>query len=217
MMADRKTLADLGHDILALFERACNQQKNGYNTSEQWPATSLISEAERFQLWAVDLGLFDSAHGSLDYRLREACSLQHTISRFLKELADSLTEIIQVESDRTDQPVVAVNEDGEDSEEEELLDEERSDADSEHSSNVRADLSDIDIVRWYTGHYRPVVQGIDQDTEHVFPERMDASSEAQTARPRNRSRLLESYPDIRPRPCQVAFSGISEAQSAPGT
>ena len=84
------SLGDLGFRVLSLFERA--QAVNGDKTLQTWPAASFTAEAERFELWAVNLGLFVVGHGSLDYRVREAERLAQTIRRFLLELIDSLAE-----------------------------------------------------------------------------------------------------------------------------
>lgn len=56
----------------------------------------LASEAEKFELWAVNLGLFVAVHGSLDYHLREAGRLSETIRRFglITELLESQEEMV---------------------------------------------------------------------------------------------------------------------------
>ncbi|KAH6867306.1 hypothetical protein B0T10DRAFT_419988, partial [Thelonectria olida] len=82
------SLADLGLETLNFFERV--QAIDG--TPKEWPSAPLATEAERFELWAVNLGLFVAGHGSLDYRLREAERLTQTIQRFLQELTDLLAE-----------------------------------------------------------------------------------------------------------------------------
>ena len=84
------TLADLGFEALSLFQRV--QTVHSDKTYQEWPAASFTAEAERFELWAVNLGLFVAGHGSLDYRVREADRLAQTIRRFLQELMDSLVE-----------------------------------------------------------------------------------------------------------------------------
>lgn len=84
------TLADLGFEALSLFQRV--QAVHSDKISQEWPAASFTAEAERFELWAVNLGLFVAGHGSLDYRVREADRLAQTIRRFLQELMDSLVE-----------------------------------------------------------------------------------------------------------------------------
>jgi hypothetical protein len=91
-MPDRRTLADLGHETIALFGRACDQEPKTNDAADERLTAAIVSEAERFELWAVNLGLFVSSHGSLDYRLREAHSLRDTIGRFMSELLSALTE-----------------------------------------------------------------------------------------------------------------------------
>lgn len=84
------SLADLGYEALSLFQRV--ETMNSDKTPQDWPTASFTAQAERFELWAVNLGLFVAGHGSLDYRVREADRLAQTIRRFLQELMDSLVE-----------------------------------------------------------------------------------------------------------------------------
>ena len=84
------SLADLAFETLSLFQRV--QGIESEKISHDWPADLFTAEAERFELWAVNLGLFVVGHGSLDYRVREADRLAQTIRRFLRELMDSLAE-----------------------------------------------------------------------------------------------------------------------------
>lgn len=83
----RPSLADMGFETLRLFQQAQTDE-----ASADWPTALFANEAERFELWAVNLGLFVAGHGSLDYRVREADSLAQTIRRFLQELQGSLEE-----------------------------------------------------------------------------------------------------------------------------
>ncbi|PQE07748.1 meiosis-specific serine threonine- kinase mek1 protein [Rutstroemia sp. NJR-2017a BVV2] len=50
------------------------------------------AEADRFELWSVNLGLFVYGHGSLDYRVREAPSLKSTLQEFIADLNRALIE-----------------------------------------------------------------------------------------------------------------------------
>lgn len=84
------SLADLGFEALKVFQQVLDLKSD--ELSQDWPAASFASEAERFELWAVNLGLFVVGHGSLDYRVREADRLAQTIRRFLQELVDTLEE-----------------------------------------------------------------------------------------------------------------------------
>lgn len=49
-------------------------------------------EADRFGLWANNLGLHHRGHSSLDYRLREAAALQDIIGGLLDDLKTNLEE-----------------------------------------------------------------------------------------------------------------------------
>ena len=44
------------------------------------------NESQRFQLWAVNLGLYQSGHSSLDYRFRDAPSLYEFARKLLLDL-----------------------------------------------------------------------------------------------------------------------------------
>lgn len=77
-------LAAAAREITTLFKAV---QQRG---SDEYKET--ISEAERFQLWAVNVGLFDPDHESLDHRIREAAGLKTSLERFLESLRDSLNE-----------------------------------------------------------------------------------------------------------------------------
>ena len=50
----------------------------------------IATEEERFRLWARTLGLFQSGHASLDYRVRDASFVKSSISELLSELEDHL-------------------------------------------------------------------------------------------------------------------------------
>lgn len=84
------TLAELGFETLDLFQQV--QVTDYPGSAEDGSAESFADEAERFELWAVNLGLFVGGHGSLDYRVREADKLAQTIRRFMRELNESLAE-----------------------------------------------------------------------------------------------------------------------------
>lgn len=65
------------------------------NLQEGLPGFSLAAwkhEADRFELWANNLGLHHRGHSSLDYRLREATALQDIIGGLLDDLKTNLEE-----------------------------------------------------------------------------------------------------------------------------
>ena len=87
-------LCNIGIDILQLFKRlraVWSRPSVEDGEIEQW-SQAFQAEADRFELWAVNLGLFVAGHGSLDYRLRQADSLRQTVQTFLQSLCDALTE-----------------------------------------------------------------------------------------------------------------------------
>lgn len=47
---------------------------------------------DRFQLWSANLGLFQTGHGSLDWRLRENLNVQSIIRRFLLDLDQNIKQ-----------------------------------------------------------------------------------------------------------------------------
>lgn len=88
-----RTLADSGLETIRLFKKVKNIDTFPDDKATQdWPKGLFAAEADRFDLWAVNLGLFVSGHGSLDYRLREAEKLESTIHRFIEDLNSSLIE-----------------------------------------------------------------------------------------------------------------------------
>ena len=91
------SLHAVGVEVVRLFNRiqALGAQilaEGGRSGTEAWPQNSFEAEADRFELWAVNLGLFVAGHGSLDYRLRHAESLRNTLKTFLESLQSALIE-----------------------------------------------------------------------------------------------------------------------------
>jgi hypothetical protein len=58
----------------------------------QLPATELESESQRFRLWADNLGLLETGHRSLYYRVQDVPAVGQYIVDLLEELNDYLTE-----------------------------------------------------------------------------------------------------------------------------
>ena len=84
-------LRDIGLRIVELFKRMKGLPTVTDPGLSQAYASS-EAEADRFQLWAVNLGLFVFGHGALDYRLRDADSLHRTVWVFLGNLERALVE-----------------------------------------------------------------------------------------------------------------------------
>jgi hypothetical protein len=84
-------LADVGINIADLFGHL---KVTGIGLSDPSKSKQFALEnlSDRFDLWAVNLGLHHSGHSSLDYRLRDADLLQQTIRTLLLDLSNSLTQ-----------------------------------------------------------------------------------------------------------------------------
>ena len=52
----------------------------------------LKTQEERYFVWAVNLGLFDAGHSSLDYRLQDADAARHFVRTLLSQLHAYLQE-----------------------------------------------------------------------------------------------------------------------------
>ena len=65
-------------------------RKNVSTLSEQPDAATFRAEMQRFQLWAINLGLYRQDHSSLDYRLRD----NEIVRSFTRELLTSLIEAL---------------------------------------------------------------------------------------------------------------------------
>ncbi|KAK3395010.1 hypothetical protein B0H63DRAFT_556124 [Podospora didyma] len=97
-MVNITSLALMGMESAQLF-RAIDSIENPRAVGvekkpEEWPKARFAAEADRFELWAANLGVFVSGHGSLDYRVQDAGSIRDTFHRFLAELNRSLHEVI---------------------------------------------------------------------------------------------------------------------------
>lgn len=93
MAAQVATLASVGLEVARLFAELVNVERQiGDNKHTEWPQSMFRAEYDRFELWAVNLGLFIPGHGSLDYRVRDAPTLRSTLMRFMVDLKDSLSQ-----------------------------------------------------------------------------------------------------------------------------
>ena len=88
-----QALAEAGYRAAALFSRVQSLGRHHETArGEEWPSAQLAAEVDRFELWAVNLGLFASGHASLDYRVRDAESIRQALLRFLSSLNEALDE-----------------------------------------------------------------------------------------------------------------------------
>lgn len=90
------SLAEVGKVAFELFDRVIQAGQSTLNDNFQACLQRLEGERDRFEIWAVDLGLLMPGHGSLDYRLLEAESLTKTLYAFLSDLSDNLQEFWKI-------------------------------------------------------------------------------------------------------------------------
>lgn len=87
---DEEDLATHGHIAWERFNAACKTLENN-DACISPDASALRSEMQRYQLWAVNLGLFRQDHSSLDYRLRD----NEVVRSFTGELLTNLIETLE--------------------------------------------------------------------------------------------------------------------------
>ena len=90
MVYSGQTLATIGKEIHQLFVSLSRSHLE--DGLEGYSPAAWDHEAERFGLWANNLGLYHRGHSSLDYRLREADALKRLIGDLLGDLKTSLYE-----------------------------------------------------------------------------------------------------------------------------
>ncbi|KAJ6257578.1 hypothetical protein Dda_7363 [Drechslerella dactyloides] len=91
---ERTALSAIGTETKRLFQAITEVADENPELDESLK-TQLAAEADRFGLWAVNLGLFVSGHGSLDYRVREADNVKSTLYRFMISLNESLHDVLE--------------------------------------------------------------------------------------------------------------------------
>lgn len=84
------SLALLGREVATRFRTI--EESDEQPLASEFSAADWKHEAQRFSLWADNLGLHHWGHSSLDYRLREAGALEAFVKSLLKDLKESLEE-----------------------------------------------------------------------------------------------------------------------------
>lgn len=88
-------LALLGDKVLSAFHKASKQfirLRDSRNTPLPYE-TACQTEGQRFQLWCINLGLFQPSHRSLDYRLRLNESVRSLVAALLNDLCLALDDL----------------------------------------------------------------------------------------------------------------------------
>ena len=86
------TLALTGKHINDLFHHIEAFDVQMFDGISGFSPSAWKHESDRFGLWADNLGLYHRGHSSLDYRLREAETLESLVNNLLEDLELSLTE-----------------------------------------------------------------------------------------------------------------------------
>jgi hypothetical protein len=89
-----ESLADVGLVTVQRFKLLEEVKPLESVTSQiqEWPVNLFRAQFDRFELWAVNLGLFVMGHGSLDYRIRDSESMRESIYKMIQNLNRSLDE-----------------------------------------------------------------------------------------------------------------------------
>ncbi len=88
---DDESLAAIGVRVRDLFANIIvSTQDNNFSDVQGISPVALVDESQRFDLWALNLGLYKFDHSSLDYRFRDATSLQAFARKLLLGLEESL-------------------------------------------------------------------------------------------------------------------------------
>ncbi|KAL9626732.1 MAG: hypothetical protein Q9204_007079 [Flavoplaca sp. TL-2023a] len=94
--SNNQNLVALGNDTLSGFRRAFKafaQASDGSTALAVFEAP-YKGEYQRFQLWLINLGLFQPSHNSLDYRLRQNDTVRSSIASLLGDLCLALDNIV---------------------------------------------------------------------------------------------------------------------------
>jgi hypothetical protein len=83
------SLAQVGLDVIGLFDKIIKNILSGH-TAPGLPLDAVANESQRFNLWAVNLGLHQPGHGSLDYRFRDAPEIYQYAQKLLLDLRGAL-------------------------------------------------------------------------------------------------------------------------------
>ncbi|KAI1260405.1 hypothetical protein F5Y18DRAFT_257000 [Xylariaceae sp. FL1019] len=85
-------LRDLGSRVSDAFDRALSVD----TLPDRLSHFALQSEAERFQLWAHNLGLHHYGHASLDYRVRDSEFVRDRLVEFIEELGNHVENLAAI-------------------------------------------------------------------------------------------------------------------------
>lgn len=87
-------LHELGNEVFDAFKDLSGVQ----DIASHSVGKRLISEEQRFMLWAHSLGLHNQGHSSLDYRVRDSVAVKSRLADILAELKEHLENLVSVHS-----------------------------------------------------------------------------------------------------------------------
>lgn len=90
---DHRTLSDNGKQVLRHFQTLqLTLQQEECMAILPHEALEIEEMNDRFTLWATNIGLFNTAHSSLDYRLRDNEHIRTFADTLLQTLDDKVQE-----------------------------------------------------------------------------------------------------------------------------
>ncbi|KAF3168253.1 hypothetical protein TWF788_010982 [Orbilia oligospora] len=137
------TLRSIGFQTKKLFKDAIINASalNAKDVELEDPfETQLAAEANRFGLWAMNLGIFAPDHGSLDYRVKDSETIRVMLETFLVSLNTSLNRVLAYYSSFSNDPVQE-NGGGESSEEDLSGSESSEDGWNEFDESISSNLT----------------------------------------------------------------------------
>ncbi|KAF3198560.1 hypothetical protein TWF106_004551 [Orbilia oligospora] len=137
------TLRSIGFQTKKLFKDAIINASalNAKDVELEDPfETQLAVEANRFGLWAMNLGIFAPDHGSLDYRVKDSETIRVMLETFLVSLNTSLNRVLAYYSSFSNDPVQE-NGGGESSEEDLSGSESSEDGWNEFDESISSNLT----------------------------------------------------------------------------
>ncbi len=90
MELPQQHLQALGRTVARIFKRLVETPWTDDQDTAIPSRRRIAAEEERFRLWARTLGLFQTGHASLDYRVRDASFVKASLTDLLTELQDDV-------------------------------------------------------------------------------------------------------------------------------
>lgn len=98
MELPQQELQVLGRTVAGTFKRLVEARWTDDQPTGIPSRQRIAADEERFRLWARTLGLFQTGHASLDYRVRDASFVKASLADLLTELQDHLQNRQEIHS-----------------------------------------------------------------------------------------------------------------------